>query len=337
MYENVSQKLKSGYFLLILLCCIAQPFEAKAASQPIIKGTRYLNLKQVAARLGMEFITLQPKKKVALTSKWTRMEFTVHKRDVIIDGIKVHFGFPIAYQHNEMYMSKRDYEQVIAPILTPQIFKNTPGLRHIVLDPGHGGRDVGAIHPSKRLYEKNLTLDLAKRLKTILQKQGYRVTLTRKNDTYISLERRAAIANQVKADLFISLHFNASEFRQVSGIETFAFTPRYQPSTGRSKLTNADRRMAKGNKNDPWNMLPGFYIQRELIRTLKWTDRGCKRARFSVLRDLNCPGILVEAGFLSHAEEGKKIEQPYYRQAIAQSISQGIKRYQTTLNRLSHN
>lgn len=320
--------------LFILLSCIAFPFLTDAAEEPLIKGTRYLKLRQVAAGLGMNFVTLEKQKRVALSSQWTRMEFTIHKRAISIDGIKVHLGYPIAYKNSALYMSKHDYNNVIAPILTPQMFKNKPQLKRIVIDPGHGGRDVGAIHSSKRIYEKDLTLDLAKRLKRHLQKQGYHVTLTRNSDIYIPLKKRPALANQVNADLFISLHFNGSKSSKVQGIETFTYTPNGQPSTGKRQSTYSDKATSQANKNAPWNMLLSFYVQRELVRTLKRPDRGCKHARFSVLRTLDCPGVLIEGGFITHAGEGKVIKQSHYREKIAQSISQSIKRYQTTLNRI---
>jgi N-acetylmuramoyl-L-alanine amidase len=233
-----------------------------------------------------------------------------------------------------LYISLADHEKTLQPALTPQIFPNPPRLYHIVLDPGHGGKDPGARNRALRLDEKNLTLDLARRLQRRLEARGYRVTLTRTTDTFLSLSERAAMANRLRADLFISLHCNAADATSVRGVETYAFTPRHQPSTARASLHASDNRDYPANRHDPWNLAVGLAIQRSLVDSTRAPDRGVKRGRWTVLQDLQMPGVLVECGFLTHSDEARNLGSTAYRDRLADAITDGVHAYQLTLNRI---
>jgi N-acetylmuramoyl-L-alanine amidase len=263
------------------------------------------------------------------------MDFEVHKREIHLNGLRVHLGFPIVESGGRLYLSGSDYRHQLQPLLTPQLSGDPPMLRHIVLDAGHGGKDPGTQNSDLGLREKSLTLDLARRVKQRLEAQGFRVSLTRDKDIFIQLEERARQANRLGADLFVSLHFNATSKSSVQGIETYTLTPPFQPSTSRAKLHSSDRQTYPGNVDGPWSSLLAYYMQRSLVDTLKATDRGFKRARFTVLQDLNMPGLLVEGGFVTNPNEGSNIGSSGYRDRIAQGIVEGILVYQKTLGRLS--
>jgi len=299
-----------------------------------LNGTAYASLGQIAARLGMQASWLEKGEQMELVSEWTRMEFTRDRREIRINGTQVHLGFPVAGLRGRLYLSENDFKHHLRPILTPQVFGSPPPLRHIVLDPGHGGDDPGAENSALGLREKSLVLDLTRRLQRRLLADGYTVSLTRSDDTFLPLGERARMANALGADLFLSLHFNASVKAAVSGVETFAFTPPYQPSTARAELHSSDRRLYPGNAADPWNTLLGYYVQRSLTEALPAPDRGLKRARFSVLRDLRMPGLLIEGGFLSHAREGRNVGSAAYRDRIAAAIADGLTVYARTAARL---
>jgi len=322
---------------LIVSVCFAFLLPTGASqAQTSIENRAYLNLRNVAGDFGMDSKWLETGKIIRLYSKWTTLEFELHKRAFTINGEVVHLGDPIAASGTHLWISQRDVEKTLQPILTPQVFTAPKALRHIVIDPGHGGRDEGAANRQFNLFEKNLTLDLARRLKRKLQAAGFEVTLTRNDDTYLSLSQRSTFANNQNADLFLSLHFNAAHRSDVQGIETFAFTPLMQPSTSRASLHASDKRLYPGNANDPWNVLVAFYIQRELTRAFPDSpDRGLKRARFNVLRDVNMPAALVESGFLSHDIEGPNLGSAQRREQIADAILQGVLTYQRTLSRLN--
>ena len=173
---------------------------------------------------------------------------------------------------------------------TTQQFRPRPGLRRIVIDAGHGGKDSGACNESHAQQEKQLTLDVASRLKRMLEQVGYEVIMTRTSDVYIPLDQRPAMANRADADLFLSLHFNAAASSAAQGFETFALTPQYQASSKYSRPSTRDNTRYQGNAQDPWNTLAAYHVQRALVRRLGGPDRGLKRARFLVLKHLDCPG-----------------------------------------------
>ena len=312
---------------LILLGCL-NGFGATLA------GREVLSLRKVAASLGMEVRVLEKGERWELRSQWTRLRFEKDRRDLLLNGRRVFLGFPVAADKGRLYLAEADYRGLLQPILTPQIFPAPDRPRRIVLDPGHGGKDPGARRPRLGLIEKSLTLDLAKRLARRLRAEGYEVTLTRENDRFLPLPERARIANQLRADLFLSLHMNASEKTEVEGVESYVLTPSGQPSTGRLRMVAADRKSHRGNGQDARNTLLGFYVQRALVRALPTPDRGLKRARFAVLRDLEMPGALIEAGFISHAKEGRNLGSAGYRDRVADAITEGVLAYARTVDRL---
>ncbi|MGA1205960.1 MAG: N-acetylmuramoyl-L-alanine amidase [Opitutales bacterium] len=299
-----------------------------------VNGTQYLSLREVAGKLGMKSHWLEKGKSVQLSSEWTKMVFEVHKRDFSLNGNRIHLGYPLVESRDRLYLSQSDFTHQVSPILTPQLSGTPPVLRHIILDPGHGGKDPGAENNALGLREKSLTLDLATRLKRKLEDKGFRVSLTRDRDEFQPPEKRAAKGNQMGGDLFVSLHFNATASDKVSGVETYAFTPRFQPSSARTSLHSSDRENYPGNGNDPWNTLAAYYVQRSMAGQLGATDRGLKRARFTVLRDLRMPGILIEGGFVTHPAEGRNIGSAAYRDRLVEAILEGILSYQRTLSRL---
>ncbi|QYY36899.1 N-acetylmuramoyl-L-alanine amidase [Ruficoccus sp. ZRK36] len=321
--------------LFLLLCLLTLcPLQQAVAAQATINGTTYISLDTIAAKLGMGTSWLKSGERLQLKSKWTTLDFSLHKRWLTLNGERIYLGMSIASNRGQLMISKRDYDTTIRPLLTPTQFQPVPKLYRIVIDPGHGGKDPGAQNTHLGVNEKTLTLDVAKRLKRKLESYGYKVELTRETDKFISLSSRPAYANRVDADLFVSIHFNAVGDSSVSGVETYAMTPPYLPSTSSSKLTASARKSYPGNKNDPWNTLAAYFIQSAMVRELGADDRGLKRARFAVLKDLNCPGILVEGGFLSNSAEARRLKTTAGREKLADALVEGILLYQKKLNLL---
>lgn len=175
---------------------------------------------------------------------------------------------------------------------------------HVVIDPGHGGRDPGSL--GFGMMEKNLTLDLAKKLEAILKKKGIATTLTRRSDVFISLDKRAKMANRSSKTLFVSLHFNAHVDRSIAGTETF-----YWPGS------NSGRKLAS-------------YVQGELGRRLSARNRGFKPEQLKVLEATNGTAILVECGFISNRWECQRCSAEWYRQILAEEIAQGLLRFRSS-------
>jgi N-acetylmuramoyl-L-alanine amidase len=220
----------------------------------------------------------------------------------------------------------------------------------VVIDPGHGGRDPGALG----LYsvrEKDVTLKLAKSLGAKLEDRGFEVLFTRKSDRTMRLEERTAIAEAARADLFVSVHANAAPRRSVNGIETYYLDKNHE----RHNLTVAARE--NGISRDQLNELQktlaqlrvselsGYshyladLVQAELVgglpRRYRVKDLGVKKGPFYVLFLSNTPAILIEAGFITNKTEAKRLRSDAYLDALADRIATGVARYRDSGDRVA--
>ncbi len=316
--------------LVVFIGCFAAV--AYAGRDFITVGkTPYVSLSEVGRGVGLRLEVVKHLSINRLAGKSGKALFEVHKRDVNLNGTRVYLGDPVTLHGHQLYISQSDYEKTVKPLLAPtscrSSFPSTP--KRIVIDAGHGGGDPGAENKAFGLKEKNLTLDLAARLKALLTAKGFEVVLTRSQDVFVPLANRPAVAVRYKADLFISLHFNAAEAKEVTGIETYALTPVGQPSSGRAHLEPADFKANVGNAFDVPSACLAFSVQTALLKGTAARDRGFKRARFLVLRELPCPGILVEGGFVSSDTEATHLKSEAYRNTLAEGIAAGICSYAT--------
>lgn len=330
--------LRLALFLFALLGSLpftSAPLSAAADYKSArLFGTDYVDARDFARRFGLTPKWITPQKKLRLQSQWTTIDFTVHNVDFTLNNLRLFLGDPVAAHRGSLYLSERDLEQILHPILQPGSKKPVPRIKTIVLDAGHGGHDPGNQNRRLKLQEKRMTLDVAKRLDRLLTAQGYRVIHTRKSDRYLGFDDRTAFIRKHRADLFISIHFNAFTSSRVAGTETYILTPRGQRSSPQAERdTSMSRTAYPGNKHDHWNILLGYHVHRQMVQALGLPDRGLKRFRYSVLRSATCPAVLVEAAFLSNDAEARKVATPAYRQKIAASIAAGVKSLATTLNR----
>jgi N-acetylmuramoyl-L-alanine amidase len=220
------------------------------------------------------------------------------------------------------------------------------GVRRVVIDAGHGAHDPGAIGVGG-LQEKDVTLDLALRVRDILRTAGYETVLTRDRDVYLPLEERTAVANTARGDLFLSLHCNSSDTGKLSGVETYYLN---LASNVRSMQTAArENSMAVANMSDLQQIVREIQnskmdessqfaarVQRTLHDTLHRAypdvkNLGVKQAPFYVLIGAQMPSILAEVSFINHRTEGRRLADPKYRQLIAQALADGVKRYVRTI------
>ena len=226
----------------------------------------------------------------------------------------------------------------------------TLGLKvgRIVIDPGHGGHDTGTVGPSG-LQEKDLVLDIAVKLKTLVEaKLGSEVLLTREDDTFIPLEERTAMANHSQADLFLSIHANSSRNRRVSGVETFfldfassaeaeEIAARENSSAQKTifELQDLVQKIALKEKIDESRELAQI-VQKSVTSQLQKAhsqtrDRGVKQAPFIVLIGANMPSILSEVSFMSNPSDEKLLKSSSYRQKLAEALCRGIEAYAEAL------
>ncbi len=225
------------------------------------------------------------------------------------------------------------------PVLRP----SQPGIERIVIDPGHGGRDPGAIGPSG-LMEKDVVLKIAKGLRKRLEKRGYKVFLTRERDIYLPLEERTAIANTKRADLFVSIHANASRKRGARGIETyilnFASDEETMELAARENAISTKRLtdlqiilyslMLNAKVNESSRL--AHHVQESLSNSLNHRksshrDRGVKQAPFYVLMGARMPAILAEVSFISNKREERRLKSRKHLDRIASAIARGLNGY----------
>ena len=213
----------------------------------------------------------------------------------------------------------------------------------VVIDPGHGGRDAGAVGNGYK--EKDINLSVALKVAKILRARGYRVLLTRKRDEYVSLYARARMANRSGAHLFVSIHCNASRDRKASGMETY-FLSESRTSQERAVaiLENSAIKYDIGyvKPDEPVGAILGDLLQnllleqsynlalsihRSALRMALTKDRGVRQAGFYVLKWVMMPSVLVELGFITNRREAKKLANPSYQRKLARAIASGIEEY----------
>ncbi len=314
-------------------------------STTTIDKVAYYNLADLAKYLGLKGAWAAGRKNYTLTGKGPKLEFVLEGdgRKLLVDGLWLHLGNKVVTRGSNLFLSVTDYERTLRGILSAGDAGPLPPVPQvIVLDPGHGGADSGKTQGD--LSEKVLTLDVANRLKRLLEGVGYRVVLTRTEDRRLELRDRSDVAVAVGADLFVSIHFNsldpasnsAEKIAATGGPEIHVFTPAGQRSTDAwsSGEDNIETKSAPVNQHDAWSSLLAHALQKQLVAGLKTTDRGQKTGHWGALRSLDCPGVLVESAFLSNPSEARKVATPEYRDQIAAAMAAGIDAYAKTIKGL---
>ena len=289
-----------------------------------LAGRDYLPVAQIAAFYGM---TVQPRgdRGVTLRSGTRRMEFAKNSREARIDGVKQWLSFPALYFGGQYFLSRMDLAKTIDPLLRPERIPGLKPVHTVVLDPGHGGHDRGAVN--RYGAEKNYNLDLCRRIRPHLQKAGLRVVITRSRDQFIPLEQRPEVANRLgQGSIFVSVHFNAAATRDslATGYEVFSLTPRGAPNSHDVFLTRRSFSAERGHRHDHANHLLATSIQHAKLGLVPMFDRGVKRARFAVLRTAGVPAVLIEGGFMTHPRDSRNLHSVEWRERLAEAVARGI-------------
>ncbi|MBI3314854.1 MAG: N-acetylmuramoyl-L-alanine amidase [Candidatus Omnitrophica bacterium] len=272
---------------------------------------------------------------------------------VLVGKEKVILSAPLRRRQGIIYVPEDFESRVLAP------FGGTPGrrgliadmsvskIRTIVIDPGHGGKDPGASVTGTK--EKNVVLDIAKRLRGLLEGAGFKVIMTRARDEFVSLAERTAVASRPEVDLFVSIHANSNPSAKTRGVEAY-----YVRTVDKKDLDEDQRRMnekafAKNLNMEYSPLLAGIvaqmmydhkiYESRKLAeeiaggvsRDVGAPNRGARASRFFVVRNTVTPAVLVETGFLTNAQEEQKLNSGGYRQRMAEAITRSIIDYATAL------
>ena len=330
-------------------------FLSSTGSEPYInekteKIVFYLDNKKIKITNGITFLLIDDNI-YQLSSKVIRQnnEYFVHI-DSFINIVNSSLqNLSIISNSSEIIISSTAKTKNVA-IKNIDIEKNKWKFSTIIIDPGHGGKDPGAVGYRGTL-EKDIALDVAKRLeKKISKNMKVKTVLTRDEDIFLKLGERTRIANENNGSLFISIHANAATDRRASGFETFLIGPNKNEAAVRvaarensvlelegvagKKLTNEDliqatiAQSAFASKSEKFAAL----VQEEIGKRVQGKNRGVKQAGFYVLMGASMPNVLVELGFISNLAEEKKLRSSQYREVLATAIFRALEKYEKTLD-----
>ena len=344
--------LVTSYWLLvtILFGCASVP-RKNAIPSYSINGVSYLPLIALCDLKGINWDYDLITRTVNLNKDSHRIKLLVGDDTVFVDGTARKLNCPVDIYKGAIVVPYKFREQIL-DVLFKEV-RATAGniyplceIKKVIIDAGHGGRDPGAIGKSG-LKEKDVTLDIAKRLNNILKEQGIEVIMTRSRDTFVSLPQRVAVANNCRAELFLSIHANANRARSLNGVEVYYISPRISDSeralvsARNGQLLNLDDtcflspslelKAILWDMTYNYNRAESIELSRAICKALAGNLNtrliGVKSANFQVLRGACIPAVLIEVGFLSNSSEERSLSEPSYRQRIAQAISQGLKDY----------
>ena len=322
--------VKRWSILAFVLACFAfaSSIAIAAAEWQVIRvnGHDYLSVDNISKFYGLPAEVVPSGAKIQSETADHPLEFVSGSREVIINGARSWLCFPLVEHEGKFLVSRTDVAKTIEPLVRPHRVPNVGKVQTVVLDPGHGGYDKGQV--SRYGAEKDFALDVARKLRPILQAKELRVIMTREGDYFVPLEVRAQIANAARNSIFVSIHFNATnDDPNATGFEIFSFTPRGAPSTSDGTMTASSLSMQPGSSVDAQSLALSACIYHSLLGHIPEYDRGIKRARFAVLRLTKVPAVLIEGGFLTERGESKLISNKDWRAKLAGAIGIGIENY----------
>lgn len=335
------------FYILNFIGCATVPTKENPLPVYHINGARYLSLASLCELRGIAWEYDSFSRSISLTKPPHKIHLMVGDSIALVDGAVSYLNHPVDMCQGAIVVPYRFKEQIIDTYFKQEFIAkkaalNLSKMRKVVIDAGHGGKDPGAIGVSG-LKEKDVTLDIAKRLSAILRENGIEVVMTRSTDKFIPLSGRVDIANRSKADLFLSVHANANRVRSLRGFEIYYVSSGIDDSqraltAAREDRLSLDSRYFAGSslelKATLWDMI---YTQsraqsqelagsicKVINRNLDTPILGIKEAKFQVLKGARMPAILIEMGFLSNSGEEHMLKNEYYRQKIAEGIIGGL-------------
>jgi N-acetylmuramoyl-L-alanine amidase len=321
-------------FVLTIACCwVIWAQGAEARNRPVShqsSGQEYVNLENWAEEHQFHFSFAKKEEEIRLTNRWARLGFKLNSQKAEVNGNLVYLSWPIVLHPGGPAIAQRDVDRCLKPILYPPKNSSRDKIKVIALSAGHGGKDCGYdIHSEQ---EKKYTLLLTEELQRLVNRAGLKTVMIRNSDTFVELEDRPRLAKRGKADLYVELHYNCAGVANtdVRGVEVYCLTPAGANSTNGGADSYPP---LPGNRHDEKNMLLAYQIHSALVEHVGLVDRGVRRARFVVLREADLPAVLIEAAFMSHPDELRKIEDPVYRRQTAQAILDGLLAYKRLVER----
>ncbi|MBN2453662.1 MAG: N-acetylmuramoyl-L-alanine amidase [Candidatus Omnitrophica bacterium] len=321
----------------------------------VINGYQYVPLVKLCDTYGISCEWDTFTKTASLKSGSTSIVLRGGSEGILVDGFERGIERPVIVSGGTVFVPVSFARNTIAPLAASAVTRRREAaperpkkftIHTVVLDTGHGGKDPGAIGRGKGTKEKDVALILSKKIKGLLEDAGMRVVMLRSNDTFISLPRRAELANESGADIFVSIHMNASSSRSMRGFECYYLSTAtddtaraLQAFEDSSLKLNGDADAQRSTRLDKtlWDMtltenrkesaeLAGM-ICRSVEESQLLRNNGPKTARFYVLKNIRIPSVLVENGYISNRAEELKIRDPKFLGRLAEAIVRGILRY----------
>ena len=314
-----------------LLAATSLASAAATWEQVTYNGNEYVTVRSI--KTFYEFDSMVRRgNQIVLENKAVEMRLAVGGQDLWMNDIKFVFSYPIVIQGGRYLVSRIDLAKLVDPVLRPEYIRPAAPFTTVIVDPGHGGKDPGAV--SSIGHEKDFALKVAKLLQAQLKKRGFNVVLTRETDKSLTLTQRVEIANRYRNAVFISLHFNSGGRGRACGIETFTLSPVGVGHYGRGPK-DSDFASKTGNNQDSANIALATAVHSTVVKGTARPDRGIRRARFSVLTGVRHPAILLEGGFLSHAHEARLIANSTYQNKLAFSIADAVVKYKMATEKMT--
>ena len=260
---------------------------------------------------------------MTLRNATSALQVELCSRKLVFNGVLIWMNGTCQPNGADWTVAERDAEASIDPLFRPRQTLARVAATTVVIDAGHGGMDTGATGP-RRVEEKAVTLDIARRVKAKLRSCDVDVRLTRQRDEEIELPMRTEAARRWGADVFVSIHMNSARNGDANGIETYVIASEGYPSTASTKVVMVP---SPGNHHEPDSTLLAYYVHKGVLSQTKALDRGIKHARFELLREAPCAATLVECGFVSNRREARNLTDADYRDSVAEGLARGILTY----------
>lgn len=296
--------------------------------QPVrYKGRGYVYLEDVGRFYGLDHV--RDGKRVSLRSDQVRLEALAGSRGLVLNGLNFHLSYPVLPWGDRVIVSNLDLANVIDPTLRPAALREPARLQTVIIDAAHGGLAAGFSGACG--VEKEVTLDLARRLRHHLAEMPFEVRLTRDGDYDLSMEERLALAAAVPGEsVFVSLHLGDGD-PAARGLDVFTLPPPGTPGTYEDpEVSRRDDAFPPGNLNDRESLALAVAIQAEALRG-NFRRGGLKRARFPELAGIGVPAVFCTAGYVSNSEDAALLGKPAYREQLAGALARGIRRYARVL------
>ena len=311
------------------LLCVCAP-----AAQAGWETVRHNSHDYVTVRSIKEFYGFKTMKntgrQLVLENDAVKMRLTIGGQEVFMNNVKFVFSFKILPRQGRYLVSRIDLAKLVDPVLRPSYIPSSTPFNTVIIDPGHGGGDPGAVN--RYGVEKNYNLAVARKLKRELEARRFKVIMTRDSDRSLSLTERVRFANRFTNAIFISIHFNSGGRGRAQGIETFTLSPMGVAHYGRG-LRAGDFEKRTGNSQDSANIALATAVHGTCLLKSGRPDRGIRRARFSVLTGVKHPAILLEGGFMSHSYEARLIANETYQRTLSRAIAEAVVKYRLATTR----